>query len=138
VGQRQTGLASGLVSTAQQVGGAVGVAVIATVAATRTTSLLAGATSPASVLAALVGGFWSAAVAEAAIAATGALLALFLLGSASGPVAAPRASGPAATREQEGTVMQANDGAWDRPTTRSGGDRGATPWTELDGRSQTR
>ena len=112
VGQRQAGLASGLVSTAQQVGGAVGVAVIATVAAARTSSLLAGATSPVSVPAALVEGFRWAAVAEAAIAATGALLALFLLSRVPTPLAAPRGSGSATDQR--------------------------TPWTEFDGRSHAR
>lgn len=116
VERREAGLASGLVGTSQQVGGVVGVAIIATVAAARTTSLLAGATSPASVPAALVEGFRGAAVAEAAIAATGALLALFLLNSGPTPVAAPRGSGPAT----DGRVVGVGD---DRPEEISAGVR---------------
>jgi EmrB/QacA subfamily drug resistance transporter len=52
--EHEAGLASGLLNTAQQIGGAIGVAVASTVAATHTTTLThAGATPPA----ALTGGF---------------------------------------------------------------------------------
>lgn len=50
----ESGIASGLLSTAQQIGGALGVAVTSTVAATRTATLTATGRSPAS---ALTGGF---------------------------------------------------------------------------------
>ncbi|HVX44677.1 MAG TPA: MFS transporter [Mycobacteriales bacterium] len=54
VADREAGLASGLLNTSQQIGGAIGVAVASTVAATRFTSLAgAGASGPA----ALTGGF---------------------------------------------------------------------------------
>ena len=54
VGERDAGLASGLLNTSQQLGGAIGVAVASTIAASHTTSLLRGG-HPAP--AALTGGF---------------------------------------------------------------------------------
>lgn len=63
---RDAGLASGLLSTSQQLGGAVGVAVAATVAASRTDTLTAAGQPPA---AALTGGFHAAFWLCAAIAA---------------------------------------------------------------------
>jgi EmrB/QacA subfamily drug resistance transporter len=46
VAPQEAGLASGLINTAQQIGGALGVAIVATVAFTHTTTLLASGTSP--------------------------------------------------------------------------------------------
>jgi hypothetical protein len=61
------GLASGLLNTAQQVGGSIGLAILATLAAGRTTSLLHGPVGPGSVPAARVSGFHVAFVAAAVL-----------------------------------------------------------------------
>jgi EmrB/QacA subfamily drug resistance transporter len=57
VSVKDAGLASGLLNTAQQVGGSIGLAVLATLAASRTTSLLANPGGLGSVPAARVSGF---------------------------------------------------------------------------------
>jgi EmrB/QacA subfamily drug resistance transporter len=62
----ESGLASGLLNTAQQIGGALGVAITSTVAATRTATLTAAGRRPA---AALTGGFHAAFWVCAGIAA---------------------------------------------------------------------
>jgi EmrB/QacA subfamily drug resistance transporter len=54
VAEQQAGLASGLINTSQQLGGAIGVAVASTIAASRVTTLLHRGAAPA---AALTGGF---------------------------------------------------------------------------------
>jgi EmrB/QacA subfamily drug resistance transporter len=76
VAEREAGLASGLLNTSQQLGGAIGVAIASTVAASRLTTLL-GQGKPASV--ALTGGFgWAlwvcGGIALLGIPATAALL----------------------------------------------------------------
>ena len=74
--ERDGGLASGLMTTAQQIGGAIGIAALITVATGRTTSALhAGAPVPS----ALTDGFAAAFYIEAGIIAVAALLALVLL-----------------------------------------------------------
>ena len=74
--ERDGGLASGLMTTAQQIGGAIGIAALITVATDRSTSALH---SGAHLSAALTDGFAAAFRVEAGIIAVGALLALVLL-----------------------------------------------------------
>jgi hypothetical protein len=67
VGGEDAGLASGLLNTAQQVGGSIGLALLATLATSRTTSLLHSAPTSGSTLAARVSGFHVAFLAGAII-----------------------------------------------------------------------
>jgi EmrB/QacA subfamily drug resistance transporter len=72
----EAGLASGLFNTSQQIGGALGIAALSTIASSQTESALAsGSAAPF----ALVDGFTAAFVAGAIIAAVGILAALTLI-----------------------------------------------------------
>jgi EmrB/QacA subfamily drug resistance transporter len=79
VPERESGLASGLSNTSFQVGAALGVAIVTTVAVTRTDDYLAANTG-ANRLVALTEGFQSAFLAIAILAGVGVALALLLLG----------------------------------------------------------
>ena len=79
VTEHESGLASGLSNTSFQIGAALGVAVVTTVAVTRTEDFLASNTD-AGRLVALTEGFQSAFLAIAILAGIGVALALMLLG----------------------------------------------------------
>jgi EmrB/QacA subfamily drug resistance transporter len=72
----EAGLASGLFNTTQQIGGALGIAVLSTIATSRTSHALSDGTAPPS---ALVHGFTGAFVVGAGIAAVGIVAALTLI-----------------------------------------------------------
>jgi hypothetical protein len=72
----EAGLASGLINTSQQIGGALGIAVLSAVATSATTDALASGTA---VPAALTDGFQAAFIGAAAVALVGVLVALFVV-----------------------------------------------------------
>ena len=73
---REAGLASGLINTSQQIGGALGIAALATIATSRTADSVAGGSQ---LPAALIDGFTGAFVAGALIAGLGIAAALLLI-----------------------------------------------------------
>jgi EmrB/QacA subfamily drug resistance transporter len=80
VSERESGLASGLINTMQQVGGALGLAVLATVANTRTDDVMASSGGdPSGLPAALTEGFQAAFAVGAGFALIGLVLALTLI-----------------------------------------------------------
>jgi EmrB/QacA subfamily drug resistance transporter len=83
VPEHESGLASGLSNTSFQIGAALGVAIVTTVAVTRTDDY-AAANPRANPLAALTEGFQSAFLAVAILAAIGVALSLLLLGKPRG------------------------------------------------------
>jgi len=91
----ETGLASGVANTSFMMGGAVGLAVLSTIAASRTDSLRASGDAP---LAALTGGYHVAFVVGAAFAAAAAVIGATLLRPAEAPAHALEA--PAAAEAE--------------------------------------
>jgi predicted MFS family arabinose efflux permease len=79
VAEQESGLADGLVDSSFNVGSALDIAVLSTVAVARTNDVLAGADPPAPTAVATTEGFQTAFLAALGIAVLGALLALVLL-----------------------------------------------------------
>src|SRR6476659_6324413 len=72
----EAGLASGLLNTSQQIGGALGIAALSTIATSTTTSDLSSGTTPAF---ALTNGFQDAFIAGAIVAFVGVLVSIFVV-----------------------------------------------------------
>ena len=72
----EAGLASGLINTSQQIGGALGIAVLSAVATSTTSDAIASGTA---VPVALTDGFQASFIGAAAIALVGVLVALFVV-----------------------------------------------------------
>ena len=78
----EAGLASGLINTSQQIGGALGLAILAAIANSHTDSLMADAGGdPAALPGALTEGFQLAFLVGAGFAVLGAILAATLISS---------------------------------------------------------
>jgi EmrB/QacA subfamily drug resistance transporter len=77
--QSDAGLASGLVNTSQQIGGALGLAILATIATARTDHVMSSAAGPAALPQALTEGFQAAFLAGAGFAVLGIVAALTLI-----------------------------------------------------------
>jgi EmrB/QacA subfamily drug resistance transporter len=104
VAERDAGLASGLVNTTQQVGGALGVAVLSTLAISRSDDLLAGGTAPP---VALTEGFQIAILAAAGFALAGALAVVALVRGRPRPEPVAEPSVPQGPERPEGTPTSA-------------------------------
>jgi EmrB/QacA subfamily drug resistance transporter len=79
VSDNDAGLASGLFNTAQQVGGSLGLAILSTLAASQTSSLLHGHVSAAAAVAARVSGYHVAFAAAAGMLGVGGVLLALVL-----------------------------------------------------------
>jgi MFS family permease len=111
VAPQESGLASGVVNTAFMMGGALGLAILASLAASRTDSLLTSGDGP---LVALNGGYHVAFLVGALFAAAAAVLGGVLLRAtaataATAPTNAESAAAPRADHDPKEAPMQAPD-----------------------------
>ena len=78
IAEQESGLAAGLVDSSFNIGSALGIAVLSTVAVARTDDVLAGADQPVDPVLAMTEGFQTAFLVALGIAVLGALLAALL------------------------------------------------------------
>lgn len=86
---------SGLINSAQQIGGALGLAVLSSIAASKTDSVMESAQSAPALPGALTEGFQLAFMVGAGFALAGALLALLVIRSADSRAAISSEGAPA-------------------------------------------
>jgi TRAP-type uncharacterized transport system fused permease subunit len=97
VGPREAGVASGLINTSQQIGGALGIAILSTIATSHTQDLIGDAGgAPEAIPGALTEGFQYAFAVGAAMAAIGLIVTLVSIDRRARPQEAPEPAGEAA------------------------------------------
>jgi len=143
VARRDSGVASALVNTMQQVGGSIGVSALSTIALTATASyLVAHHTSPLAPAVAATHGYTLSFAVSAGLLGVGCILTILLLPSrrraaelrraaatTMPPAAAPAGSAPAATAAS----AQAADAASPAAASSASAPAGATSASDLDG-----
>lgn len=115
VGQRDAGMASALLNTSQQVGGAVGPALLTTIAASRTNSVLAS-NPHAGFAHALVQGFHRGFIAGGFCAAAGATLTLVTISRHVGRADRSREDASVGTSEGAATRIATTVESWEGAT----------------------
>ncbi|WP_069467348.1 MFS transporter, partial [Actinacidiphila rubida] len=137
---REAGVAAGLINTSQEAGGALGVAVVSTLALTRIGDALATAgphPAPAALRAARASGFHHAFFAAACFAFAGLLLAALLLPTMRPASAAEPPADPAPRTPRRSAAARRRSPGPPRPSRRAAADRPRSQRRPAAGRAAT-